>query len=84
MRVRLSKKGQIVIPKVVRDRQGWSPGSELTLEDRGDAILIRTARPDPETTFDDLIGCTAYRGPARSLDEMDGSISRGARGLRRP
>ncbi|HEV3456316.1 MAG TPA: AbrB/MazE/SpoVT family DNA-binding domain-containing protein [Thermoanaerobaculia bacterium] len=79
MRTRLSTKGQLIIPKAIRERHGWSPGSELALEDRGDAVLIRSARPEPETTFEELVGCTGYRGPARSLGDMEHAIARGAR-----
>ncbi|HLX08463.1 MAG TPA: AbrB/MazE/SpoVT family DNA-binding domain-containing protein [Thermoanaerobaculia bacterium] len=79
MRARLSTKGQLIIPKAIRDRHGWSPGSELLFEDRGDAVLVRAVRPGPETSFEDLIGCTGYRGPAKSLDDMNAAIARGVR-----
>jgi AbrB family looped-hinge helix DNA binding protein len=79
MRTRLSTKGQLIIPKAIRERHGWSAGSELALEDRGDAIVIRSARPAPETTFEELVGCIGYRGPARSLEDMEVAIARGAR-----
>jgi len=83
MRPRLSTKGQLIIPKALRDRHGWTPGVELALEERGDAIVIRLAKPLPATTFDDLIGCVDYRGPARSLEDMEAGIARGAREQRR-
>lgn len=79
MRTRLSTKGQLIIPKAIRDRHDWSPGVELVLEDRGDSLVIRLAKPEPETTLADLVGCTGYRGPARRLEEMEEAIARGAR-----
>jgi AbrB family looped-hinge helix DNA binding protein len=79
MRTRLSTKGQLIIPKAIRERHDWSPGVELDVQDRGDALVIRLAKPGPETTFEDLAGCTGYRGPARSLEEMEAAIARGAR-----
>ena len=33
----------------------------------------------PETRLEDLIGCTGYHGPAKTLEEMEASIARGAR-----
>jgi AbrB family looped-hinge helix DNA binding protein len=78
LRTRLSTKGQLIIPKAIRERHGWSPGDELILDDRGDSIVIRLAKPGPETTFEDLVGCARYRGPARSLEEMEEAIARGA------
>ena len=77
--VRLSTKGQLVVPKEVRLRHGWSEGVELVLEDAGDRVLVRSARRLPETTLEDLVGCAGYRGPARTLEEMEAAIARGAR-----
>jgi len=77
--VRLSTKGQLVVPKEVRLRHGWSEGAELVLEDEGDRVLVRSARRLPETTLEDLVGCAGYRGPAKTLEEMEAAIARGAR-----
>ncbi len=33
----------------------------------------------PETTLEDLVGCTGYHGPRKSLAEMEAAIARGAR-----
>ena len=38
---RLSAKGQVVIPKEVRDRLGWPQGSELEVVETGDGVLLR-------------------------------------------
>ena len=40
-RTRLSSKGQVIIPKAVRDRHGWRPGLELDVEDQADAVVLR-------------------------------------------
>ena len=77
--IRLSTKGQLVVPKEIRERHGWSAGSELVFEDLGDKVVLREAREVPETRLEDLIGCTGYRGPARTLEEMEAGIARGAR-----
>lgn len=78
--VRLSTKGQLIIPKEIRERHGWGPGTELSLEDRDGAVVLREALPAlPETTLQDLVGCTGYRGPARTLGDMEAGIAKGAR-----
>jgi AbrB family looped-hinge helix DNA binding protein len=77
--VRLSTKGQLVIPKEIRERHGWSSGVELVFEDFGDRVVLREAQDIPETQLEDLIGCTDYRGPARTLGEMEAGIAEGAR-----
>ncbi len=84
--IRLSTKGQLVVPKEIRERHGWSAGSELVFEDLGDKVVLseREVQDVPETRLEDLIGCTGYRGPARTLEEMDAGIARGARQRRNP
>jgi len=76
---RLSTKGQLIIPKEIRDRHGWRPGKELILEDRGDEVVLRSSLVLPETSLEDLVGCTGYKGPRRSLEEMEEAIARGAK-----
>ena len=77
--VRLSTKGQLVVPKEIRLRHGWTDGTELVLEEQGDGVLLRPTRRFPETTLEDLVGCTGYEGPAKSLKEMEAGIAKGAR-----
>ncbi len=79
MKTKLSSKGQVVLPKAIRDRKGWTIGSELTVEDRGDIVVLRRIDDVPATTLDDVLGCTGYDGPRRSLDDMEAAIARGAR-----
>jgi AbrB family looped-hinge helix DNA binding protein len=75
----VSSKGQVVIPKEVRESHGWAPGTLLTIEDQGDGILLRPVPAFPPTTVDDLLGCLPYAGKAKSLEEMDAGIAEGAR-----
>lgn len=81
MVTKLSTKGQLIIPKEIRDRHGWSAGTEIEIEDRSDTVVLRPVDDlqYPETTFDDLVGCAGYRGPRRSQEEMEAGIARGAR-----
>jgi len=78
-KTRLSTKGQLILPKEIRDRHGWAPGIQLEVEDYGDHVVLRQAEDFPETTLEDLIGCTGYEGPARTLEEMEAAIAQGAR-----
>ena len=78
-KTRVSSKGQVVIPRKVRAGHGWSAGTVLEIEERGDCIVLRPLPRLPKTTLDDLIGCTGYKGPRRSLEEMDAAIAKGAR-----
>lgn len=53
----MSSKGQVIIPKAVRDRHGWKPLTELEVEDRGDALVLRFATFFRPTTIDEVFGC---------------------------
>ncbi|MGH6945104.1 MAG: AbrB/MazE/SpoVT family DNA-binding domain-containing protein [Geminicoccaceae bacterium] len=78
-RTRLSSKGQVIIPKGVRDRHGWQPGVELEVEDRGDAVVLRPARLFPPTTIEEVRGCLKHDGPPHTIEEMDEAVAQEAR-----
>lgn len=80
VRTRVSSKGQVVLPKEVRDRQGWPAGTELEVEVQGDLVVLRPVRRVPRTTLDEVIGCIPYDGPPVSIEEMDAAIEQAARG----
>lgn len=75
----LSNKGQIVIPKQVRAAHGWEPGLEFVVEDTGDGIKLKPVKPYPETKIEEVLGCVNYKGPKKSLKEMEAAISERAR-----
>jgi antitoxin PrlF len=54
---RMTKRGQVTIPKRVQDHLGLKPDSqvELTLTNEG-RIAGRTGEERPKTRFDELIG----------------------------
>jgi AbrB family looped-hinge helix DNA binding protein len=76
---RLSKRGQIVIPKRVRAAHGWEPGLEFVVEYIGDGIKLKPISPYSKTKVEDLVGCVGYQGPKKSLQEMEAAIAKGAR-----
>jgi len=44
MTSRVGTKGQVVIPKSIRDRAGLQPGDEVDFELRDDEVVVRVAR----------------------------------------
>src|SRR5207302_247899 len=72
---RLSTKGQIILPKTVRDSHRWSAGTEFSIEEAGDGILLRPVKSLPPSRLDDVAGALRVAGPARSIDEMDAAIA---------
>jgi len=79
-RTRLSSKGQLIIPKDIRDRRGWKAGTELEILDQGDVLVLRRAEtPFARTTFEEVRGCLRYDGPPIALEDFDEGIARHVR-----
>jgi len=76
---RLSEKGQIVIPKRVRTARGWKPGLQFSVESFEDGIKLRPVRAFQGTAIEDVLGCIPYKGPRKTLKEMEAAIAEGAR-----
>lgn len=76
---RLSSKGQVIIPRQVRTTHNWKCGQELEVVDVGDGVLLKPKKPFPETTLAEVAGSLGYHGKARTIEEMDEAIRRGAR-----
>lgn len=70
---RLSSKGQIVIPKAIRDAHRWRPGQELEVIDTEDGIVLRARTPFPDTTLDEAYGCLDYDGPSVPTEKLSGT-----------
>ena len=79
MRARVSSKGQLVLPKAIRERRGFDAGSEVEIEEVPGGILLRLVRPGGTTDLASLLGCTGYVGPRKTLEEMEAAIREGAR-----
>ncbi len=75
---KLSSKGQIILPKSVRESHHWSAGMEFMIEDTQDGVMLRPVKSFSPTRLRDVIGCTGYAGPARSLEDMEAAIAEGA------
>ena len=79
---RLSSKGQLVLPKAIRDADDWVEGTEFTVERVPEGVLLRPIRPLPTTRLEDVIGCAGYRGRAHSVAEMERAIAKGVKARR--
>jgi AbrB family looped-hinge helix DNA binding protein len=79
---KLSSKGQVIIPKEIRNRHHWETGQELQAIDTGDGILLRPTTPFPETRFKEVASCLSYSGKAKTPDEMEAAIKKGARSIK--
>ena len=71
----VSTKGQVILPKAIRERRNWAPGTRLVVEDTIDGVLLKVAPVFAATRPEDVAGMLAYRGPPKTLEEMDAAIT---------
>lgn len=71
MNARVSDKGQVTIPKALRDRLGIRPGEVLDFQERAGELVVR--KSDARDPIDALYGTLSL--PARTdelIDELRG------------
>jgi AbrB family looped-hinge helix DNA binding protein len=71
----LSTKGQVILPKAIRDQRQWSAGTRLMVEDTKDGVLLKAAPIFAPTRPEDVFASLPHRGPPKSLEEMDAGIA---------
>jgi AbrB family looped-hinge helix DNA binding protein len=73
-RTKVSPSGDVAIPKDVRDRLAWAPGTPLELVETAEGVSLRAARkrtPFPPRTLADLDALPSWGPP-----QPTGAISR--------
>ena len=76
---RLASKGQVIIPKALRDAKHWTAGTSLIVEQTAEGILLRPV-PLPRklpavTALRGIQERIAYQGKAASVEEMQQAIT---------
>lgn len=76
---RLSTRGQLVIPKELRDRRGWREGTEVEIIECGDELRLRPASPrrkiPAKQAFAEARRILNYQGPFYSDAENDQALN---------
>ena len=73
--VALSSKGQLVLPKTIRDLHHWDAGTRFFVIDRGEEVVLKPASAFEPTEFESPDRPSVYNGSPLSLDEMERAIS---------
>ncbi len=75
----LTSKGQITLPKSIRDRLGLKPGDKIAFRERTDGTIV--VEPERETEKIDLMRLQGILKPRRrgiTLADMEEAIRKGA------
>lgn len=75
LKTTVSTKGQVILPKAIREGQGWGAGTELLVENTPEGVLLTAAPAFAPTQPKDVFGSVAYRGPVKSIEEMNAAIA---------
>jgi AbrB family looped-hinge helix DNA binding protein len=71
----VSTKGQVILPKAIREQRQWSAGTELVVEDTPEGVLLKAAPAFAPTRPRDVFGSLPHKGPAKSIAEMDAAVA---------
>lgn len=77
--IRLSTKGQVILPKAIRQRRHWDAGTRLVVEDRYEGVLLKAAPVFEPVRPDKVFGLLKVSGPPKTLEEMDAGVAAEAR-----
>jgi AbrB family looped-hinge helix DNA binding protein len=81
-RTKVSTKGQVILPKAIRDKRNWTAGTELVVEETPQGVLLKSAPIFAPTKFEDVAGMLRGKSPVGrplSIEEMDEAVVAEAR-----
>ncbi len=70
----LSAKGQIVIPKAIREANHWAPGMRMTIENTPQGMWLKPIANKKTLTAMQVAGCADYKGPTKTIEDMNDAI----------
>ena len=73
---RLSTKGQIILPKNIRTSRAWAPGTEFTVEETDEGILLRPKDRFPQTELDQVAGSLRSKRKSKTPAQMQAAVRR--------
>lgn len=68
--IALSSKGQVVIPKEIRDQLHWDAGTQIALVSSASGVTLKAVPKQTGRKFADLIGLLKHEGSPLSIEEL--------------
>ena len=79
LKTKVSTKGQVILPKAIRDKRGFGPGAELIVEERPEGVLLRPSPKAGATRYEDVRGSLGPVDRVVSIEEMHEGVLEEAR-----
>ncbi len=71
----VSTKGQVILPKAIRQLRHWEPGTRLVVESTDAGVLLKAAPVFAPTRPKDVFASLPHRGAPKTLGEMNAGIA---------
>ena len=68
---KMSSKGQVVIPEIIRKKLNLKPGSQFVVVGDKDVVILKNISPPTLDEFDDLIAEVRRKGKQLGLKKSD-------------
>lgn len=78
--ITLSSKGQVVIPKEIRDELHWDAGTQIALVSSASGVTLKAVPKKTGRRFADLIGLLEHQGAPLSMEELCKPVDYSAEG----
>lgn len=75
----VSTKGQVILPKAIREQRDWPAGTKLIVENTPDGVLLKSMPVFAPTSIEDVFGRLHSSKPALSVDDMNAVIAEEAK-----
>jgi AbrB family looped-hinge helix DNA binding protein len=71
---RLSSKGQVILPKSIREARHWRAGTEFLVESTEEGVLLRPMKSLRPSRLDEVAGRLRTPRAAATIAEMEAGI----------
>lgn len=75
----VSTKGQVILPKAIRQQRRWGAGTRLMVENTEEGVLLKPAPLFAPAELDRVFGSLRYSGAPKTLEDMDAAVAAEAR-----
>lgn len=71
----VSTKGQVILPKAIREQLHWPAGTRLVVENTDGGVTLRPlTEPFAATNAKDVFGSLPHGGKPKSVEDMEAGI----------